>query len=169
MYYEFSLIDSRGFWGDRLVAILLISLLLPLWFINCVIAWLRSEPLFHDNTHYDAIGRLHLDRVFSNGLLRNSFLLWDVAQGTLKLLGLSRAHRIDREECFTEGLDYEFRHQSAGIFSVYDLHAWVGLVEQSHVQVLRRQLSLSHSFITYYAMLGQVICGWILFGCIRLR
>jgi exopolysaccharide biosynthesis WecB/TagA/CpsF family protein len=45
----------------------------------------------------------------------------------------------------------------------------VGLVEQSHVQVLRRQLSLSHSSITYYAMLGQVICGWILFGCIRLR
>lgn len=169
MYYSTHLMKCYAPWGDRLIASLLMVLLLPVWLLNSLIARFKRESLLIDSASCDAIGRWHFGWQFSCGILRDSFLLWSVAQGQLQLLGLSRCHKLPGNELTRSQLYQEFGSQPAGVFSLYDLYAWVGLVEQCHVQVLRRQIVASASAVRYYTMLLQIVCGWLLFGWMQLR
>lgn len=169
MYYESNLFCLRSPWGDRLLASLVIVLLTPVWMLNWLIAQIKSDAVLIDSASCDALGRWHFGAVFSSGVLRGSFIWWSVAQGQLPLLGLSRSHRIEYNGENKAQLDQEFRNQPAGVFSLYDLYMWVGLVEQSHLEVLRRQIVASDSCVKYYAMVAQIFCGWLVFGCLHLR
>lgn len=138
---------------DTAVALLVALALLPVWIFNAVLAIVRSAPIAIAHTQLDALDRPVTLLTFSCGWLRESLHLLAVVKGRLALLGVSLQHRLDSR------FHVEFNHLPAGLFSVFDMHSRVGLIEQPHENLLRAQTRLGFGLSYFRTIVKALLCN----------
>jgi N-acetylglucosaminyldiphosphoundecaprenol N-acetyl-beta-D-mannosaminyltransferase len=144
---------------DKLLAILLILILLPCFFINVILALFTNKDIFSTKNKTDALSRKVMLRNFSCGFFVKTAVLFDIYSGKISFCGIPLTHRLtpDVQFCVMNQIKCK-----AGIFSLYDLHLKTGLTVMTKEQLLEQQLN--GNVIDYLALLVKSFIAVVLYG-----
>lgn len=125
---------------DKTLALTSIAALLPLYALNSALGVATTGRAIKKVTFTDALDREVAVSQFSAGLFKSSASMFDVLSGKLALVGMSLQHSLPSAER---------RHVCAvanpapGLVSLQDIHHKIGLVVDSPVKLVEKQLALS--------------------------
>lgn len=147
---------------DVLIAAPLVALLTPIWALNCALSLLNQKTISQSMVLHDALDRAVKVSHFTCGFARESLSLLSVLRGKLHICGLSTRFTLDDQ------YHHAFANRSAGLFSLFDLYQWVGLIDKSHADVLNTQFK-SESAFAYFALIVKVFMAYLFYSDSTLR
>jgi N-acetylglucosaminyldiphosphoundecaprenol N-acetyl-beta-D-mannosaminyltransferase len=144
---------------DRPLALLLILILLPCFFMNAILALITNKSMFSMQHKTDALSRKVMLRNFSCGILVKTAVLFDIYAGKISFCGIPLTHRLtpDVQFCVMNQIKCK-----AGIFSLYDLHLKTGLTVMTKEQLLEQQLN--GNVIDYLALVIKSFMSVVFYG-----
>ena len=144
---------------DRPLALLLILILLPCFFMNAILALITNKSMFSMQHKTDALSRKVMLRNFSCGILVKTAVLFDIYAGKISFCGVPLTHRLtpDVQFCVMNQIKCK-----AGIFSLYDLHLKTGLTVMTKEQLLEQQLN--GNVIDYLALVIKSFMSVVFYG-----
>lgn len=131
-------VQTKASAATRALAILIITLVSPIYVINAIISIIKANPVLMGIKERDALGRTVLVHQFSHGLCRRLALLNDVASGRLSFCGVPLTHSLAKPQQRAILRDYK---TTPGFFSLYDLHKSSGLAIADGNALLIKQLN----------------------------
>jgi N-acetylglucosaminyldiphosphoundecaprenol N-acetyl-beta-D-mannosaminyltransferase len=148
-----------GSFIDRPLALLLMVILLPCFFMNAVLALITQRSLFLKQYKTDALSRKVTLRNFTCGVWVKTAILFDIYSGKVSFCGIPLTHRLspDLQFCLMNQIKCK-----AGIFSLYDLHLKTGLTVMNEEQLLEEQLN--GNAIDYLTLVLKSFMSVVLYG-----
>jgi beta-1,4-glucosyltransferase len=151
--------NYRGEKLDKPLALILMTVLLPLFLINSGLAILSRQTILKSMYKTDAFGRTVILHSFNCGWLLKSAYLFDLLKGSLGFCGISMQHSFSPYTQLNYSNQYNCR---SGLFSLYSLHHMTGLAIENEQQLLEKQLN--GSYLDYLLLIIKSVLCFILYG-----
>lgn len=120
--------------SNQLLIGVTIFMLSGIWLVNFLSALIRRQSVLISKNYVTVYGDTIVLRVFQFGLWKESFLLWEVMQGNVCLVG-SPLNASLKLNCG--------KHVEPGLVSLWQLHQMTGLSEIEAEESLQNQLNMS--------------------------
>lgn len=122
---------------DRVVAVPFLLLLLPVFLMNVLTARIKGRRIYHTVRKTDAWGRSIELSCFSSGIYRSCGYWIDIAKGTVSICGVPLDYSFKKSEQKQFLTSYQ---ANAGFISLYGVRKLSGLVEESPLFLMQKQL-----------------------------
>ncbi|MEE2730632.1 MAG: WecB/TagA/CpsF family glycosyltransferase [Pseudomonadota bacterium] len=123
-----------GWNAEQVLMFPLVTLLSVVWVVNILLAKMQGSAVLKNSRHTTLSGHELVLRQFTHGILRNSFLLWEILNGRVSLVGMP----MNTGRCLGVGAAAQ-----PGLISLWQLRQLSGLSEAGLYDTVIRQLRYS--------------------------